>query len=138
MTLLKRAFLSFSSCNLCSGSIEQTDSAGLQLYLNLDISNQISRSVVSNSLQPHESQHASLPVHHQLPEFTDTHVHRVHDAIQPSHPLSSPSPPAFNLSQHWHRSNESALCIRWPKYWSFSFSISPSSDKVPKFIVDFL
>ena len=43
---------------------------------------------------------SSLPVHHQLPEFTQTHVHRVHDAIQPSHPLSSPSPPAFNLSQH--------------------------------------
>ena len=41
-----------------------------------------------------------LPVHHQLPEFTQTHVHRVSDAIQPSHPLSSPSPPAFNLSQH--------------------------------------
>ena len=41
-----------------------------------------------------------LPVHHQLPEFTQTHVHRVGDAIQPFHPLSSPSPPAFNLSQH--------------------------------------
>ena len=41
-----------------------------------------------------------LPVHHQLPEFTQTHVHRVGDAIQPSHPLSSPSPPAFSLSQH--------------------------------------
>ena len=41
-----------------------------------------------------------LPVHHQLPEFTQTHVHRVGDAIQPSHPLSSPSPPALNLSQH--------------------------------------
>ena len=42
----------------------------------------------------------ALPVHHQLPEFTQTHVHQVGDAIQPSHPLSSPSPPAFNLSQH--------------------------------------
>ena len=41
-----------------------------------------------------------LPVHHQLPEFTETHVHRVSDAIQPSHPLSSPSPPASNPSQH--------------------------------------
>ena len=41
-----------------------------------------------------------LPVHHQLPEFTQTHVHLVGDAIQPSHPLLSPSPPAFNLSQH--------------------------------------
>ena len=42
-----------------------------------------------------------LPVHHQHPEFTQTHVHWVSDAIQPSHPLSSPSPPVFNLSQHW-------------------------------------
>ena len=49
------------------------------------------------------------------------------DAIQPSHPLSSPSPPAFNLSQHQVFSNELVLCIRWPKYWSFSFSFSPSS-----------
>ena len=68
-----------------------------------------------------------LPVHHQLPEFTHTHVHWVGDAIQPSHPLSSPSPPALNLSQHqglfkW------VLCIRWPKYWSFSFNISPSNE----------
>ena len=58
-----------------------------------------------------------LSVHHQLPESTQTHVHRVGDAIQPSYPLSSPSPPALNLSQHQGFSNESALCIRWPKYW---------------------
>ena len=64
-----------------------------------------------------------LPVHHQLLKFTQTYVHSVSDAIQPSHPLLSPSPPAFNLSQHQgHFSNESALCIRWPKYWSFSFN----------------
>ena len=63
-------------------------------------SDQISHSVVSDSLRPHESQHASPPIHHQLPEFTETHVHRVSDAIQPSHPLSSPSPPAPNPSQH--------------------------------------
>ena len=90
-----------------------------------------------------------LPVHHQLPEFTQTHVHRVGDAIQPSHPLPSPSLPALNLSQHqglffsfsWFLylyfqlswlcrvfSNESALHIRWPKYWSFSFNISPSNE----------
>ena len=61
---------------------------------------QFSHSVMSNSLWPHELQHPGLPVHHQLPEFTQTHVHRVSDAIQPSHPPSSPSPPAFNLSQH--------------------------------------
>ena len=69
-----------------------------------------------------------LPVHHQLPEFTQTHVHRVSDAIQPSHPLSSPSPPALNLSSIRVFSNESTLCMRWPKYWSFSFSISPSNE----------
>ena len=63
-----------------------------------------------------------LSVHHQLPELTQTHVHWVGDAIQPSHPLSSPSPPTLNLSQHQglFQINESALPIRWPKYWSFS------------------
>ena len=70
----------------------------------------------------------SLPVHHQLPEFTQTHVHRVSDAIQPSHLLSSPSPPAPNPSQHQSLSNESTLHMRWPKYWSFSFSIIPSKE----------
>ena len=68
------------------------------------------------------------PVHHQLLELAQTHVHRVSDAIQPSHLLSSPSP-AFNLSQHQGLfSNELVLCIMWPKYWSFSFSISPSNE----------
>ena len=69
-----------------------------------------------------------LPVHHHLPEFTQTHVHRVSDAIQPSHPLSSPSPPAPNPSQHQSFSNESTLHMRWPKHWSFSFSIIPSKE----------
>ena len=68
-----------------------------------------------------------LPVHHQLPEFTQTHVHRVSDAIQPSHPLSSPSPPQIPLSIRVF-SNESTLHMRWPKYWSFSFSIIPSKE----------
>ena len=69
-----------------------------------------------------------LPVHHQLPEFTQTHVHRVSDAIQPSHPLSSPSPPAPNPSQHQSLSSESTLHMRWTKYWSFNFSIIPSKE----------
>ena len=69
-----------------------------------------------------------LPVHHQLPESTQTHVHWVGEAIQPSHPLLSPSPPALNLSQHLVFSNESALHIRWPKYWSFSFNSSLSNE----------
>ena len=68
-----------------------------------------------------------LPVHHQLQGSTQTHVHRVSDAIQPSHALSSSSPPALNLSQHQGLSNVSALRIRSPKYWSFSFSVSPSN-----------
>ena len=69
-----------------------------------------------------------LPVHHQLPEFTQTHAHRVSDTIQPSHSLLSPSPPDPNPSQHQVFSNESTLRMRWPKYWSFSFSVSPSND----------
>ena len=88
-----------------------------------------------------------LPVHHQLPEFTQTHVHWVSDAIQPSHPLSSPSPPAPNPSQIRVFSNESTLRQRvdfgqvnsWPKYCSFSFSIIPSKE-IPGliFIMDWL
>ena len=69
-----------------------------------------------------------LPVHHQLPGSTQTHVHRVGDAIQPSHPLSSPSPPASTFTSIRVFSNESALHIRWAKYWSFSFNISPSCE----------
>ena len=69
-----------------------------------------------------------LPVHHQPPEFTQTHVHRAGDAIQQSHPLLSPSPPAPNPSQHQSFSNESTLHMRWPEYWSFSFSIIPSKE----------
>ena len=69
-----------------------------------------------------------LPVYHQLLEFTQTHVHQASDAIQPSHPLSSPSPlspipPSIRVF-----SNESTLCMRWPKYWSFSFAIIPSKE----------
>ena len=78
-----------------------------------------------------------LPVHHQLLEFTQTHVYWVGNAIQLSHPLLSPSLPAFSLSQNQETdethqetlySSESVLCIRWPKYWSFSFSSSPSNE----------
>ena len=74
-----------------------------------------------------------LPVFHHLLELAQLHVHWIGDAIQSSHLLLPPSP-ALSLSQHHglFRSrlffNESALCIRWPKYWSFSFSISPSNE----------
>ena len=70
-----------------------------------------------------------FPVHHQLPELAQTHVHRVGDAFQPSHPLSCPLlllPSIFPNIRVF--SNESVLCIRWPKYWSFSFSISLSNE----------
>ena len=69
-----------------------------------------------------------LPVHHQFPESTQTHVHRVGDAIQPSHPLSSPFllPPISPSNRVF--SNESTLRMRWPKCWSFSSSIIPSKE----------
>ena len=86
---------------------------------------QFSLSVLSD---PMNRSTPGLPVHHQLPEFTQTHVHRVSDAIQPSHPLSSLLllpliPPSIRVFD-----SDSTLHIRWPKYWSFSFSISPSKE----------
>ena len=63
-----------------------------------------------------------FPVHHQFLELIQTHVHWVSDAVQPSHPLSSPSPPAFNFSQHQDLFQWVSFCSRWPKYWSFSIS----------------
>ena len=69
-----------------------------------------------------------LPVHHQCLDLTQTHVHRVGDAIQPSHPLFSPSPPPSIFPSIRVFQNESVLRIRWPKYWTFSFSISPSNE----------
>ena len=71
----------------------------------------------------------SLPVHHQLPKFTQTHIHRVGNAIQPSHPLSFSSPPALIFPSIKVFSNESALRIRWSKYWRFSFNIDPSNER---------
>ena len=107
--------------------------AGTHLGLSVPFS-----SVAQSCLTLHDSMNCStpgLPVHHQLPEFMQTHVHWVGDAIQPSHPLSSPSsifelssPPAFIFPSIKVSSNDSVLHIRWPKYWSFSFSISPSNE----------
>ena len=81
-----------------------------------------------------------LPVHHQLPEFTQTHLHWVGNTIQSSHPLSYPSPPAFNFSSIRVFSKESVLHIRWPKYWSFSLRISPSNEysRLISFRIDWL
>ena len=69
-----------------------------------------------------------FPAHHQLLELAQTHVHWVGDAIQPSHPLSSPSPPALNLSQHQGLFQWVSCSYQAVKYWSFSFSISPSNE----------
>ena len=74
------------------------------------------------------SEPPGFPVHHQLPEFTQTHVHQVSDAIQPSHPLSSPSPPAFNLFQPQGLFQLVTSLNQAPEDWSFSFSISPSNE----------
>ena len=68
-----------------------------------------------------------FPVHHQLPEPAQTHVHQIGDAIQPSHPQSSLLLLPSILPSIRVFSNESVLCVRWPKYWSFSFNISPSN-----------
>ena len=90
---------------------------------------QFSHSLVSDSLRPCGLQHAGLPDHHhhQVLEPAQTHVHQVGDAIQPSHPLLplllSSVFPSFRVF-----SNESVLHIRWQKYWSFSFSITPSNE----------
>ena len=92
------------------------------------LSVQFSCSVVSHSLRPHELQHARTLCPSPLPEFTQTHVHRVGDPISHlilCHPLLllPPIPPSIRVF-----SNESTLRMRWPQYWSFSFSIIPSKE----------
>ena len=94
------------------------------------------RSVTQSCLthcHPIDCSPPGLLVHHQLLEFTQTLVHRVSDAIQPSHPLLSPSPPAPNPSQH---QGESAFLMRWPKYWSFSISPSNKYSGLISFRID--
>ena len=96
--------------------------------LTLAESVRFSHSVVSDSCDPMDCSTPGFTVHQQLPKLTQTHVHQVRDSIQPSHPLSYllllpsifPSITVF--------SSESVLRIRWPKYWCFSFSISPSNE----------
>ena len=77
---------------------------------------------------PMECSIPGLPAHHQLPELTQTHLHYVSDTMQPSHPLSFPSPPPSIFPSIRVFLSESALHIRWPKYWSFNFNISPSNE----------
>ena len=91
---------------------------------------QFSRSVVSNSLRSHESQHARPPCPSPTPRVHSNSHHWVGDAIQPSHPLLSPSPPPFNLSQ------QQGLRIRWLKNWSFSISHSNEYSGLISFRID--
>ena len=115
--LLKNYLLKFKfNRTSCIISGHQLKFRSVQLLSRVQLCNPMNRST------------PGLPVHHQLPEFTQTHVHRVGDAIQPSHPLSSPSPPAPNPSQHqglcqWVNSSHEEA-----KILSFSFSISPSKE----------
>ena len=83
---------------------------------------------MSYSLQPHGLQHINFPVLHYLLKFAQTHVHWVSDAIQPLHPLSPHLLLPSIFPSNRVISNKSALHIKWPKYWNFNFSISPSND----------
>ena len=95
----------------------------------VNISIHFSHSIVSDSLQPLGLWSTpGFPVHRQLQELTQTHFHRVGEAIQPSHPLSYLFSPAFNFPSIRIFSNESDFPIGRPKYWSFSFSFSPSNE----------
>ena len=101
-------------------------SAGVDKYLNMVQFSSVAQScLILRDLMDYSMQ--GFPVHHQLLELTQTHVHWVGDAIQPSHPHPLLLPPSIFLSIRVF-SNESVLLIRWPKYWSFSFSISPSKE----------
>ena len=108
-----------------------------KIQLTFSLSSLFSCWLVSDPLRPHGLQHTpGFPALHHLPEFAQTHVRwvaqthvrGVGEAIQPSHPLSSPSLPAFNLSQHQGLFKWVTVRIRWLKYWSFSFNISPSNE----------
>ena len=101
------------------------------MYIYISVSSVQFSSVTQSCLticDPMNCSMPSLPVHHQLAEFTQTHAHEVGDAIQPSHPLLAPSPPAPIPPSIRVFSNKSTLRMRWPKYWSLSFNISPSTE----------
>ena len=96
--------------------------------INRESSVQFSSQSCLNLCDPMDCSTPGLPVHHQLQEFTQTYVHWVSDAIQPSHPFSSTTLPAFNLSQHQGLFKWLSSSHKWPKYWSFSFNIHPSNE----------
>ena len=112
-------------CHFCF-----SNSKFIKNYIKIILSVQFS-SVAQSCLtlcNPIDCSTSGFPVHHQLPEVPQTHVHRTGDAIQSSRNLLFPSPPSFNLPSFRVSSNDLVLCIRWPKHWSFSFSISPSNE----------
>ena len=114
----------------CMGYKEER-SSGMDWETGIDIHTVCCCSVTKSCLtlcNPMDCSMPGFPVLHYLPELAQTHIHWVGDAIQPSHPLLSLSPPAFYLSSIRVFSSESALYIRWPKYWNFSFTISPSNE----------
>ena len=135
-----RAWCCLSYCfiqmynDMCSSLYVQKSFAALKILISLPFIflSSVQFSSVAQSCpticDPMNRSMPGLPVHHQLPEFTQTDIHRVHDAIQPSHPLPSPSPPPPIPPNIRVFSNESTLHLRWPKYWSFSFSIFPSEE----------
>ena len=125
------------SCFLRSVSPKKGIKAKLNKW---DSVSQFSRSVMSDSLQSHELQHSRPPCPSPTPRSTQTHVHWVSDAIQPSHPLSSPSPPALNLSWHQGLFQWVSSSHQVAKYWSFSFNISASNEQpgLISFRVDWL
>ena len=101
---------------------------GLQCCVNVCCRCSVTQSCLT-LCNPMDCNTPGTPALHYLPDFAQTHVHWVGDAIQPSHPLlptCSSCPQSFPASESY--SNELALCIRWPKDWSFSFIISPSND----------
>ena len=101
------------------------------LFLNFfyfQFSSAIQQCLTVTLWDPMDCSTSGSPVHHQLPEFAQTYVHRVSDAIQPFHPLLSPSPLAFIFPSIRVFFNESVLCIRGPRFYSFTLSISPSNE----------
>ena len=99
-----------------------------QSFIQQTSSVQFSCSVMSHSLRPRGLQHARPPCPHHILEFAQVRVHCISDVVQPSHPLTPSSPLPSIFPSVKDLSNESSVHIRWPKYWSFSFSISPSSE----------
>ena len=120
------SFLEFDTLLLGTYTIKIVRSSKRIDFLNIQFSSVTQ--LCPNLCDPMSHSTPGLPVHHQLPELTQTHGHLVDDAIQPSHPLPTPSPSSPNPPSIRVFSNESTLPMRWTKYWSFSFSISPSNE----------